>query len=661
MLEVKKSCFLFLKSILIILIIMGNLSDFAFAEGQMLGDPGFEESTPNGTFPDSGYWKPASVDGGAYAKCVANEVANHSGDKGLWNYTGGETWAWWSAPYQEFLSAPGKIYNASAWIRQPDKNPYPPYDHVWVAGSEASVRLQFLNSYRSIIGSVASNPKITSDNQSWLQSSISNVTAPPDTAYVRFTCRVQKPEGSPGTSTSCFDDCFLEEVGTSNVGDNLWNFRWNGDDRFHSNEAWLRPWRYDYEDGWGRWVGNYIYELKWSGTYTQQSGNLNGISWNIDQNGRLSVSADRDRQWHAWAYVYVSNSCNILLNGGGDCVPRVFLNKAFDTPYEFPCNLSLIAGWNRIDITGYNQNESYSFVLTTDLVNQVDIMNSSPINQPPTAHIDSISPNPATQGKIVSFTGHGEDSDGTIVAYEWNSSINGSLSTFANFTTTALSIGTHTIFFKVKDDDETWSAPVTSILKINPPNQPVLGINPTSLSFGEVEKGKSKTMSFTITNSGEGTLTGNITKDKDWIIVSPTSFNLGAGENKIISVTVLPTRELSDYVTYTGMINITSNVGNAVVNISIIPTCVIAYPEPISLSSGKMLTFWGTGVAYGTIRIYTLSGELVKELRETEGKDKIIWNLTNENGEKIVRGIYLYSASNPKEPKGNRGKFTVVK
>jgi thermitase len=159
--------------------------------------------------------------------------------------------------------------------------------------------------------------------------------------------------------------------------DNLWNIRTNGDDRFHSNEAWLRPWRYDYEDGWGRWVGNYGYELQWGPIYTQGSGNLGSFSWNTGPYGSLSLSGNRDIQWHAWTYVYVSGNKNVTLQGGGDCVPRVFLNQAFDSPIEFPANLSLSVGWNRIDMTGYNQNQGYSFTMDTDLANLVDQMNST--------------------------------------------------------------------------------------------------------------------------------------------------------------------------------------------------------------------------------------------------------------------------------------------
>jgi len=90
----------------------------------------------------------------------------------------------------------------------------------------------------------------------------------------------------------------------------------------------------------------------------------------------------------------------------------------------------------------------------------VAILGVSYPNQPPTATIDSITPDPAEQEKdTVSFTGHGTDSDGSVVAYNWRSSIDGQLSTSASFTKPAseLSLGTHTIFFKVQDDDGAWS------------------------------------------------------------------------------------------------------------------------------------------------------------------------------------------------------------
>jgi hypothetical protein len=92
-------------------------------------------------------------------------------------------------------------------------------------------------------------------------------------------------------------------------------------------------------------------------------------------------------------------------------------------------------------------------------------------NQPPTAIIDSISPDPAEQTlDTVSFVGHGTDTDGTVVAYSWHSSIDGLLSTALSFTKPAseLSVGTHTISFKVQDDNGAWSTEDTTNLTISP-------------------------------------------------------------------------------------------------------------------------------------------------------------------------------------------------
>jgi hypothetical protein len=79
-------------------------------------------------------------------------------------------------------------------------------------------------------------------------------------------------------------------------------------------------------------------------------------------------------------------------------------------------------------------------------------------NSLPLAVIDSIYPSPAEKGTTVFFNGTSSDSDGTVVAYLWESSIDGELSTEEDFTTTNLSIGNHTITFMVQDNDGAWSA-----------------------------------------------------------------------------------------------------------------------------------------------------------------------------------------------------------
>ena len=120
---------------------------------------------------------------------------------------------------------------------------------------------------------------------------------------------------------------------------------------------------------------------------------------------------------------------------------------------------------------------------------------TSPSNSAPTAVIDSISPNPASAGQTVSFTGHGVDSDGSVAAYSWTSSINGNLGSASSFSTAGLSAGTHTISFRVQDDDGAWSSLVTRSLTVNStsnsaPTAVIDSISPNPASAGQ-------TVSFT--------------------------------------------------------------------------------------------------------------------------------------------------------------------
>ena len=82
-------------------------------------------------------------------------------------------------------------------------------------------------------------------------------------------------------------------------------------------------------------------------------------------------------------------------------------------------------------------------------------------NQAPIASIDIIDPSIALPGEEITFTGSGTDMDGFVSNYHWSSSIDGNLSLSDNFTISNLTMGLHTIFFMVQDDEGRWSYPVT--------------------------------------------------------------------------------------------------------------------------------------------------------------------------------------------------------
>jgi hypothetical protein len=117
---------------------------------------------------------------------------------------------------------------------------------------------------------------------------------------------------------------------------------------------------------------------------------------------------------------------------------------------------------------------------------------SSIYNRAPIAYIDAMKPPEASVGESVWFKGHGEDPDGRITSYQWRSSIDGQLDSEAEFETAELSPGTHTIYFRVRDDQGTWSDEDITTVKVVPAatsgTKIAIGtfqVSPTSIASGE--------------------------------------------------------------------------------------------------------------------------------------------------------------------------------
>lgn len=138
-----------------------------------------------------------------------------------------------------------------------------------------------------------------------------------------------------------------------------------------------------------------------------------------------------------------------------------------------------------------------------------------PGTKQPVAYIDSISPATAFTGNPVNFTGHGTDSDGDIIGYEWHSDIDGMLSTVASFTTTSLSPGTHTISFRVLDNQNLWSIEKNGTITVKqkvavPVIESFVAVPGTIVRGGAVELQWSVSGADTINiNNGIGEITAN--------------------------------------------------------------------------------------------------------------------------------------------------------
>ena len=125
-------------------------------------------------------------------------------------------------------------------------------------------------------------------------------------------------------------------------------------------------------------------------------------------------------------------------------------------------------------------------------------------SQLPTAYIDSISPTEASPGETVSFVGHGTDPDGDIVAYRWQSDIDGDLGVTETLETSSLSVGTHVVYFKVQDNNGNWSDEVRDRVTVSAgasaaASAPVIGS--FSASPGNIASGRSSTLSWSISGA----------------------------------------------------------------------------------------------------------------------------------------------------------------
>jgi plastocyanin len=143
-------------------------------------------------------------------------------------------------------------------------------------------------------------------------------------------------------------------------------------------------------------------------------------------------------------------------------------------------------------------------------------------NQKPTATITSPSGNRTiTTGDSVSFSGIGNDPDGTLTGARWNlGSCSGTqLSSSSSFSRTFSTAGTYRIYFSVRDNDGAWSTncPYRTITVNDPAptNQ-----RPTAI-IDSPSNGTSIIVMNSINFSGRGTDTDGYITAYSWHIVAP--------------------------------------------------------------------------------------------------------------------------------------------
>jgi len=85
------------------------------------------------------------------------------------------------------------------------------------------------------------------------------------------------------------------------------------------------------------------------------------------------------------------------------------------------------------------------------------------------------------------------------------------------------------------------------------------------------------------------------------------------------------------------------------------------YPNPFVPSRGHTKATFTQLTSQCTIRVYTLSGEMVKELVKDDATDKMPWSpVENLGGQPLASGVYLWTIESS-EGQSKTGKFMVIK
>jgi Fibronectin type III domain/Immunoglobulin domain len=122
----------------------------------------------------------------------------------------------------------------------------------------------------------------------------------------------------------------------------------------------------------------------------------------------------------------------------------------------------------------------------------------------------------------------------------------------------------------------------------NAPAPPVIQVAPGSLAYGSILSGTSKNGSFTVSNSGGGTLSGSASVSAPFSIVSGGSYNLGANQSQTVTVAFNPTTAgtYNQNVTLTGGGGAAVGLSATAIDAQVSPTIQVT---PGSLAYGSIL------------------------------------------------------------------------
>jgi hypothetical protein len=135
--------------------------------------------------------------------------------------------------------------------------------------------------------------------------------------------------------------------------------------------------------------------------------------------------------------------------------------------------------------------------------------------------------------------------------------------------TTQLAVGNHSAILNITSNGGNKQVAITVVVTTPPPTPAALSVNPSSLDFGKMDQGTTKTLQETVSNGGGQALTWNLNASSlpGWLSVDTNSGTVQMNNPQTINVTA-NTANLKPG-PYSATLNFTSNGGNASVQVSL--------------------------------------------------------------------------------------------
>ena len=87
---------------------------------------------------------------------------------------------------------------------------------------------------------------------------------------------------------------------------------------------------------------------------------------------------------------------------------------------------------------------------------------------------------------------------------------------------------------------------------------------------------------------------------------------------------------------------------------------VIVYPNPVRTTIGHTQATFDNLTNNANIKIFKINGDVVREINATDTAGTVIWDLTNDQGQKVGSAVYIYLITNELGQKV-KGKLAVIR